>query len=79
MDIKHMMTAMGLLSVSLLGGCSTYQESFDCPVGEGIRCASLSTINKKMDKDEIDLGHAPTSAQVTQTTFGSDFAMDLRG
>jgi hypothetical protein len=32
-----------------------------------------------MDKDEIDLGLEPTSAQVTQTTFGSDFAMDLRG
>lgn len=79
MDIKHMITAMGLLSAAFLNGCSTYQESFDCPVGEGIRCASLSTINKKMDKDEIDLGLEPTSAQVTQTTFGSDFAMDLRG
>jgi hypothetical protein len=36
-----------------LTGCNLYQESFDCPVGEGVRCASLSIINTKMDKGQI--------------------------
>jgi hypothetical protein len=43
-----------LIALFCLTGCSTYQESFDCPVGEGVRCASLSTINTKMDKGQID-------------------------
>lgn len=81
MDIKRIVIAIGGMSVSLLGGCATYQENFDCPVGEGVRCASLSTINKKMDKDEIDLDldSETTSKTITQTTFGSDFAMGLKG
>jgi hypothetical protein len=45
---------LSLIALVCLSGCSLYQESFDCPVGEGVRCASLSTINNKMDKGQID-------------------------
>lgn len=43
------------LTALFLSGCGTYSTHFDCPVGEGVRCASLSTINKKMDKQEIQI------------------------
>ncbi len=44
-----------LLSV-LVAGCSTYDGSFECPVGSGMACSSLSKINKAMDQGKIDLG-----------------------
>ena len=45
----------GLIALSLiLSGCQTYSTQFECPVGEGIKCASLSTVNRKMDKGQID-------------------------
>ena len=40
----------------ILSGCSTYDGSFDCPIGEGLQCSSLSKVNKAMDKHVIDLG-----------------------
>jgi hypothetical protein len=48
-----MMKLFMVIALCCLTGCSLYQESFDCPVGEGVRCASLSTINSKMDKGQI--------------------------
>jgi Type IV conjugative transfer system lipoprotein (TraV). len=53
------------LSLFTLSGCSLYQESFDCPVGEGVRCASLSTINNKMDKGQINTDE-PVAGQSTE-------------
>lgn len=43
----------------LLCGCagSTYSSHFDCPMGEGAGCASISKVNKMIDRQEIDLGH----------------------
>ena len=46
-----------------LTGCGTYSEHFDCPVGTGMKCTSLSTINKRIDAHEIDLGEEPESSQ----------------
>ncbi len=77
MKIKKVLKKTILISAVCLSGCSTYQESFDCPVGEGIRCASLSTVNKKMDRGEIEI--TPEEKTTSTTTFGSDFAMGLRG
>ncbi len=46
---------------SLLGaGCSTYDGSFECPVGSGMACSSLSRINKAMDQGTIDLEEKDT-------------------
>jgi conjugal transfer pilus assembly protein TraV len=48
------------LVVSLfLSGCtgSTYSTHFDCPMGEGAGCASISKVNKMIDRQEIDLGN----------------------
>jgi len=79
MKIKKVLKKAILISAVCLSGCSTYQESFDCPVGEGVRCASLSTVNKKMDRGEIEINPEENPPQTSTTTFGSDFAMGLRG
>ncbi len=72
--MKRFVTFLSLLSLT---ACSTYQESFECPVGEGVRCASLSTINTKMTKGEIQLEETP--AQPSTTYLGRDFSTGLKG
>jgi hypothetical protein len=49
----------GLMSCSLQSGCtgSTYSNHFDCPMGQGAGCASISRVNKLIDRHEIDLGN----------------------
>jgi hypothetical protein len=44
-----------ILFAVLVAGCSTYDGSFECPVGSGMVCSSLSRINKSMDQGKIDL------------------------
>ncbi len=42
-----------VLSLMLLGGCSTYQEHFDCDVGKGVGCKSLSYVNRLVDRGDL--------------------------
>ncbi|NCP62699.1 MAG: hypothetical protein GW748_05235 [Alphaproteobacteria bacterium] len=72
-----MSRTIAILSLLSLSACSTYQETFDCPVGEGVRCASLSTINTKMTKGEIQVEEA--SLQANTTYLGYDFSAGLKG
>lgn len=46
-----------LLSCLPIMGCtgSTYSSHFDCPLGTGVGCASLSKVNKMIDRQQIDL------------------------
>ena len=46
-----------MASCLVLSGCtgSTYSSHFDCPMGEGAGCASISRVNKMIDRREIDL------------------------
>jgi hypothetical protein len=48
---------VALTSAFALSGCtgSTYTSHFDCPMGEGAGCASISKVNKMIDRREIDL------------------------
>ena len=57
MDFKKTMKGLALLGCLSLGGCtgSTYSSHFDCPYGTGAGCASLSKVNKMIDRHEIDL------------------------
>lgn len=48
-------TLLPLVMVGFLGGCSSYKESFDCPVGNGMACSSLHKVNKTMDRGDIDI------------------------
>lgn len=58
-----------LCSLFLLSGCGTYSTHFDCPLGEGMKCASLSSVNKKMDKSEISVEKEETSKKQEATDF----------
>jgi len=51
-------SVIGLMGF-LLSGCTgfTYSSHFDCPMGEGAGCASISRVNKMIDRQEIDLGN----------------------
>lgn len=51
------LSVVGLASCLVLSGCtgSTYSSHFDCPMGEGAGCASISRVNKMIDRREIDL------------------------
>ena len=44
-----------LFMSGFIGGCSSYKESFDCPVGNGMACSSLHKVNKTMDRGDIDI------------------------
>lgn len=63
------MKAFMVIALCCLTGCSLYQESFDCPVGEGVRCASLSTINRKMDKGQIDTNEPEEETKTSGTVY----------
>ena len=44
-----------LFMSGFIGGCTSYKESFDCPVGNGMACSSLHKVNKTMDQGGIDI------------------------
>lgn len=51
--------SFGFMMLScLLTGCGSYSNQFDCPIGPGLKCASLSEVN-----DQIDAGHVPLASQ----------------
>ena len=55
---KNVILSLGaLLGCITLPGCtgSTYSSHFDCSMGEGAGCASISRVNKMIDRREIDL------------------------
>jgi len=58
-----------LILLLALGGCTgtTYSSHFDCPMGRGAGCASVSKVNKLIDAQQIDLGgeDTPRSPQVS--------------
>ena len=46
---------LGISVVVFASGCSTYSNEFDCPIGSGMRCASISRVNKAYDRGLIDV------------------------
>lgn len=52
--VKHIIkgTLLSLLPL-LLAGCSTYSETFECPPGKGVGCASLSAVNEWVDEGKL--------------------------
>ncbi|MBX9804257.1 MAG: hypothetical protein K2Y18_00710 [Alphaproteobacteria bacterium] len=57
MSTDKLRKSLSLLGCLSLVGCtgSTYSSHFDCPYGTGAGCASLSKVNKMIDRHEIDL------------------------
>lgn len=67
----------GLIALFLLSGCSSYKDSFDCPVGKGMACSSLHRVNTTMDKGDIPLDDTPQDSKPLETqpriVYGSSF------
>ena len=50
-----MIRNIGLCVLLGLSGCSPYSNKFDCPYGQGMGCASLSTVNNMVDANNLAL------------------------
>ena len=50
--MKKLITLCGL---SLLTGCSTYSETFDCGAGPGVGCKSLTYVNGMVERGKLPL------------------------
>ena len=57
MGFQKITKCLSLLGCLFLNACtgSTYSSHFDCPYGTGAGCASLSKVNKMIDRHEINL------------------------
>jgi hypothetical protein len=69
------MKIISALSLSLLlTACGSYSGSFDCPIGEGLKCASLSEVNQKIDDGAINMGFPSEKSDATcqKVTWRSD-------
>lgn len=40
---------LSILACLMLTACGSYSQQFDCPIGQGLKCASLSEVNQKID------------------------------
>ena len=49
------MKSLWILSLLTLCGCSTYNNKFDCPYGNGVGCGSVSLVNRMIDRQEIEV------------------------
>ena len=54
-----------ILGTLLLTGCSSYRERFDCPIGAGLTCASLSEVNEKIDRHDLNLDFSSKKSQAS--------------
>ena len=50
-----------LLSLSLLTGCASYPETFECGVGPGVGCQSLSAVNTMIEQGQLPSSPAPST------------------
>ena len=68
MSFVRMTGVLFILCCSILGGCtgSTYSSHFDCPYGTGAGCASLSKVNKMIDRHELNLDEDESEKSASQ-------------
>jgi len=45
--------ALNFLTIAILSGCSTPNETFDCPAGQGVGCRSISAVNQDINNGSI--------------------------
>lgn len=55
-NLKHILFTTSLI---ILGACTPYTESFDCPPGLGVGCQSLSTVNQMVEEGTLPYGKLP--------------------
>lgn len=67
-----------IVPLFLLSGCfSAYEENFDCPIGEGEKCSSLSKVNDLADAGKYTAGtDSPISRRVFVIFPGTNLKME---
>lgn len=61
---------------SILSGCSSYSNKFDCPHGQGVGCASISKVDRMIDAqmvktdDELPSLHPQSGKKPVRVYFG---------
>ena len=60
-----------VLSAALLGGCTPYNETFDCPPHRGVGCVALSQVNRMVDEGKLPLETQDQGAQEGEKTCPS--------
>lgn len=66
--------SLSLIALMTLGGCSIYQEEFDCPLGKGEQCASLGAVNDlanagKYSRDKTGKSKSPLAKKKTRVYY----------
>lgn len=57
-----MQKLLTLITITLLAGCSSYNNAFECKVGKGVNCTSVSKINKMVDRGAFNGAEVPASS-----------------
>lgn len=52
-----------IFTLGVLGGCSPYAKDFDCGIGRGVPCTSLTDINKLIDQNRLPSPPPPSTPQ----------------
>lgn len=52
--MKKQLSLLALGTITLLSGCSSMNNKFDCPRTGGVMCKSLDDVNRMIDNGEIE-------------------------
>ncbi|MBY0462595.1 MAG: type IV conjugative transfer system lipoprotein TraV [Alphaproteobacteria bacterium] len=61
-----------LLVLTLLSGCSTSSEVFECEAGKGIGCKSISEVNKMVDTGKLANNEESDSLKAVAPVFAQN-------
>lgn len=70
-----MQKIMFLLPFITLAGCSQYSETFDCGVGQGVGCKSLSYVNNRVEQGHLPLEEEEEASNAQEK---KDVLLDLK-
>ncbi len=58
--------------LTLLSGCSTTSEVFECEAGKGIGCKSISEVNKMVDNEKLAHNEEPDFLKISTPVFAKN-------
>jgi conjugal transfer pilus assembly protein TraV len=69
---QHVFLFVHLMTLSLLSGCSTSSEVFECEAGKGIGCKSISEVNKMVDNGKLVNNEEPDFLKTVAPIFAQN-------
>lgn len=58
-----------MVGLGVLGGCATYSETFECGVGPGVGCKSLSQVNAMVENGQLPVEDPDEGAMVQEKVW----------